>query len=115
MEVRNGLSKLRLSSFKLPTVIGKWFKTKKEGRICKFWDLNEVDDETYLLLQCRNYKDLQKVLIDYFFSPQNINLKFGNKLLKLKLLFESGSWGSLNALGKFLLEACKKREHNLTQ
>ena len=35
MEIRNALSKLRL-------VTGKWFKTKKEERICKFCDLNEV-------------------------------------------------------------------------
>ena len=31
------------------------------------------------------------------------------------MLFVSGSWSSLNALGKFVLEAYKKREHNLTQ
>ena len=37
------------------------------------------------------------------------------KLEKLKLLLVSGSWGSLNARGKFVLEAYKKREQNLTQ
>ena len=30
MEIRNALSKLKLSSFKLAMVTGKWFKTKKE-------------------------------------------------------------------------------------
>ena len=113
MEIRNALSKLRLSSFKLAIVTGKWFKTKKEERICKFCDLNEVEDETHFLLQCRNYKDLWKGLISYLISAENINLKFGNKLEKL--LFVSGSWDSLNALGKFMLEAYKKRKHNLTQ
>ena len=43
MEIKNVLSKLRLSSFKLAIVTGKWFKTKKEERICKFCDLNEVE------------------------------------------------------------------------
>ena len=50
MEIRNALSKLRLSSFEFATVTGKWFKTKKEERICKFCDLNEVEDETHVLL-----------------------------------------------------------------
>ena len=116
METKNALSKLRLSSFKLTIVTGKWFKTKKEERICKFCDLNEVEDETHFLLQCRNYKDLRKGLIDYLISTENINLTFGNRLKKLKLLFVIGScWGSLNALGKFILEVYKKQEHNLTQ
>ena len=39
----------RLSSFKLAIVTGKWFKTKSKGQICKFCDLNEVEDETPFL------------------------------------------------------------------
>ena len=50
MEVRNALSKLRVSSFKLAIVTEKWFKTKKEERIYTFCDLNEVEDETHFLL-----------------------------------------------------------------
>ena len=30
IEIRNALSKLRLSSLKVAIVTGKWFKTKKE-------------------------------------------------------------------------------------
>ena len=108
-------NKEKLSSFKFAIVIGKWFKTKKEERICKFCDLNEVEDESHFLLQCRNYKDLRKVLIDYLISTETINLTFGNKLEKLKMQFVSGSWGSLNALCKFVPEVYKKREENLPQ
>ena len=115
MEIRNALSKLRMSSFKLAIVTEKWFKAKKEERICKYCDLNEVEDETHFLLQCRNYKDCRKGLIDYLMSTENINLTFGNKLEKLKLLFVSCSRGLLNALGKFVLKAYKKREQSLTQ
>ena len=46
MEIRNALSKLTLSSFKLAVVTGKPFKTKEEERIRKFCDLNEIEDET---------------------------------------------------------------------
>ena len=66
----------------------------------------------HFLLQCENYKDLRTGLIDYLISTENINLTFGNKLEKLKLLFVSGSLGSLNALGKFVLEAYKKGKHS---
>ena len=45
----------------------------------------------------------------------SINLTFDNKPEKLKLLFVSGSWGSLNAYAKLVLEAYKKREQNLTR
>ena len=36
MPVRNALSKLRLSSFKLAVVTGKWFKTKKGNEYAHF-------------------------------------------------------------------------------
>ena len=48
-------------------------------------------------------------------STGSIKLTFGNKLEKLILLFISGSWCSLNAYAKLVLEAYKKREQNLTQ
>ena len=47
-------------------------------------------------------------------STGSINLTFTNKLEKLKL-FVSGSWGSLNACAKLVLEAYKKREQNPTR
>ena len=90
MKIRNALSKLRLASCKLATVTGKWFKTKKEERICKVCNLNKVEDDNYFLLQCRNYKDLLKG--SFFISTP---------------LFVIGSWGSLNASGKLVLEAYK--------
>ena len=45
-------------------------QNKKEEQICKFSDLNEVEDETQFLLQCRNYEDLRKGLIDYLISTE---------------------------------------------
>ena len=54
--------------------------------------MNEVEDETHLYLQGRNYADLRTGWFDYITSTENVNLAFGNKLKKLKLLFVSGSW-----------------------
>ena len=50
IEITNVLSKLNLSSLKLVNVTGKWYKTKKEERICKFCDSTEVEDETHFLI-----------------------------------------------------------------
>ena len=54
-------------------------------------------------------------MIDYFIFLEKINQTVGNKLEELKLLFVSDSWGLLNALGKIVLEAYKKRKQKLTQ
>ena len=67
------------------------------------------------ILWLEEVKDLQVSLIDYLICLENINLTVGNKFEKLKLLFVSELWGSLNALCKVVLEAYKKREQNLTQ
>ena len=74
MEIRNALSKLRLSSFKLAIVTGKLFKTKKEERICKFCDLIKVEDETHFLLQLRNYNlsDSVIVILHYILTSSSL-------------------------------------------
>ena len=53
-ETRNALSKLRLSSNKLAVVIGKWYKIKKENRLCNFCNLNNIEDEFHFLIDCPN-------------------------------------------------------------
>ena len=105
--MRYALLKLRLSSLKLAIVAEQ---NKKLRTICKYFYLNEDEDETHFILQCRNYKDLWKGLIDYLVSTEYINLKLGNNFKKLKLLFVSGPWGSLNALGKLILKAYKNEK-----
>ena len=107
MEIRNALSKLRLSSFKLAIVTRKWLKTKKEERICKFCDLNEVEGETDFLLQCLNYKDLRKGLIDYLISTENINLTFLNQLVKTEIAICKWLLGFVKCACKFVLETYK--------
>ena len=59
-EIRNSLSKLRLSSNKLAVVTGKWYKINKENRLCNFCNLNAIEDEFHFLIDCPNYKKLRK-------------------------------------------------------
>ena len=86
--------------------------------LTSFWHwewFNEVEYEFHFYLQCRKYKDFYKELTYYLISTENINLTLRKRLEKLKLLFARGSWGSLNALGKTLCVASKKREQKVTQ
>lgn len=72
-----------------------------------FCDLNEVEDENIFLLQCKSYKELWKKLVYYLLSTENINLTKGNRFEKLKPILAIRSWGTLNALAKFVREAYK--------
>ena len=114
-ELRKALSQVRLSSLKLAILTGKWYKIKKEERKCKFCDSNEIEDESHFILQCSNYEELRKDLIEYLIVNENVDLTSENKLEKLKLLFVNGSWGSLKTLGRFVLKAYKKRQKQLNQ
>ena len=55
-EKRNAIPKPRLSSNKLAFVTEKWYKIKKENRLCNFCNLNAIED----LIDCPNYKTLRK-------------------------------------------------------
>ena len=50
----------RLSSNNLAVVTGKWYKIKKENRLCNFCNLNAIEDEFHFLIDCSNYKKLRK-------------------------------------------------------
>ena len=48
-EIRNALSKLRLSSNKLAVVTGKEYKINKEKRLFNFCNLNVIEGEFHFL------------------------------------------------------------------
>ena len=110
-EIRQAISKLRLSSHKLAIVIGKWYKIEKENRICKSCDLNAIEDEFHFLIECPTYKDLRKSTFSSIRETENIDLSQGDINEKLKKLFSSGSLRSLHTLGKFIISAMKERKN----
>ena len=67
------------------------------------------EDLFHFLLECSNFRDLRKKLIDIT-STKNINLSLRNNVQKVELSFAKGSWGFLNALGKFVLEAYENKK-----
>ena len=83
-EIRNALSKLRLSSNKLAVVTGKWYKINKEKRLCNFCNLNAIEDEFHFLIDCPNYKKLRKSPFKSIQDTEHIDLSRGNITKKLK-------------------------------
>ena len=77
-EIRNALSKLRLSSNKLAVATGKWYKINKEKRLCNFCNLNAIEDEFDFLIDCSNYKKLRKSPFKSIQDIQHIDLSWGN-------------------------------------
>ena len=77
-EIRNALSKLRLSSNKLAVVTGKWYKINKEKRLSTICNLNAIEDEFHFLTNCSNYKKLRKSPFKSIQDNEHIDLSWGN-------------------------------------
>ena len=73
-EIRNALSKLRLSSRKLAVITRKWYKIREENRLCNFCNLNAIEDEFNFLIECPNYKKLRKSTLKSIQDVEHIDL-----------------------------------------
>ena len=89
-EIRNVISKLRLSSNKLAVVTGKWYKIKKENRLCNFCNLNDIEDEFHFLIDCPNYKKLRESTLKSIQDTKHSDLSRGNITKKIGELFSNG-------------------------
>ena len=58
--LRQGLSKIRLSSHKFFVERGRWSKPKVEyiDRLCTLCDQRDIEDEYHILMTCPHYLDL---------------------------------------------------------
>ena len=55
-------SRLRFSSYKLPTVTGKWCNTEKQKQIFKLCPGSAIENEILVLLNCPLHKNLRDKL-----------------------------------------------------
>ena len=89
-EIQNALSK-RLSSNKLVVFTGKWFRIKKENRLCSFCNVNAIHDEFHFLIDCPNYKKLRKSKLKSIQDTEHIDLSRGNITKTLREPFSNRS------------------------
>jgi hypothetical protein len=70
------LSKYRLSSHKLAIEQGRYNKTERSRRACKYCNLDKVEDEYHFILECLHYGNLRSVYIKkyYYLRPSTFKL-----------------------------------------
>ena len=110
-EHRRAISKIRTSSHKLEIETGRWNKIDRDLRICENCALNEVEDETHFLFECRMHV---KERTDFYNTIKSkLNVDFSLRIPhieKLKEIFISEDLSVLNAFGKFVRKSLNKRE-----
>ena len=68
------ITKLRTSNLRLPIETGRWFKVRRENRICKLFNINIVDEYHYLF-SCKNQDvehNRRKYILKYYLKNPNV-------------------------------------------
>ena len=111
-EHRRAISKIRTSSHKLEIETGRWKNTHKDKRICKNCALGTVEDELHFLFDCPMHGMERKQLFNTVKCKMNVDLPLNHtREDMIQRLFSFGDLSTLNALGKFIQHALKKREN----
>ena len=77
-ELRQCLTKMRLSSHKLFVERGRWLKPNVvyEQRTCTVCDSKDIEDEYHVLIKCPHYTDLRKKFIKSYYYCRPSMYKF---------------------------------------
>ena len=102
------LARLRMSAHTLAIETGRHSKPKiaKEDRLCKYCDLNEVEDEQHFLLRCTLYETLRRNLLKATALETNL-LSDEDTFISL---MNSQDGNIVKAMGTFVYSAFKARE-----
>ena len=93
------MAKIRSSLYKLSILTGKWYKIKATQQLCTFCNQRTIENEFHFLLDCPNYEELRKGTFNSVAKIDNIDLKHGYKIKRLKQMF---------SVGKFINDGMKK-------
>ena len=110
-EHRRAITKIRTSSHKLEIETGRWAGVSRDQRICKNCALDKVEDESHFLFECRMHVVERHELYNIIKHKTNIDIaRIPTYEDKIREIFYSEDLAVLNALGKFIKNALKKRE-----
>ena len=93
---RNGITKIRLSSHNFAINITKWHNLQEEMKISKSCEKKEIEDELHIIFSCNKYNNIWRKAFNDINEVNNIKLQIGNKVEKLKRVFDEGSLKALN-------------------
>ena len=100
--IRTAFSRFRLSSHDLAIESGRYDDTPRSDRLCKFCNLNVVENEYHFLLVCPLYIDIRRKYFNSYFCHWPTLMKFEN-LMSVK------SKRKINNLAKYVYFASQLR------
>ena len=106
---RNAITKIRLLSHSFTIITTKWYNLREEMRICKNCEKKETEDEINIIFGCNIYDNIRRKAFNIINKMDNIKLRIGNKVGKLKRFFREDSLKALNIFGQFLMTAFECR------
>jgi hypothetical protein len=101
--LKRAITKLRISSHRLKIETGRYLKLEVNKRLCNKWDLNKIEDEINVLLECPSTSTDRQVLIDMINNNCN-NFQYLNLSDNFFWLLNSESIDILKQLGYFLIK-----------
>ena len=105
--LRNALSKLRLSSHQLAIESGRHRGIERQNRKCTLCTTNDIEDEYHMVLICPRYQNLRRQFIGNYYIRNPSMHKF------IKLLDSSGN--VLKGLAIFIKKAFETRNEALNE
>ena len=100
--IRTALTRFRLSSHDLAIESGRYDDTPRSDRLCKFCNLNVVENEYHFLLVCPLYIDIRKKYFNSYYCHWPTLKKFEN-------LMSTKSKCKINNLAKYVYFASQLR------
>lgn len=102
-KTRQSITKLRVSDHILEIEQGRYRKIPRNQRICKFCNLNQVDDECHFFLKCQQNNEIRKDLFSKI-SETNPNFRQEQDINKLKIILNP-NFEFLTCLGDFIKQS----------
>jgi hypothetical protein len=110
---RTALTQLRLNSHPLNIESLRGHIQNPNNRICTLCNLNKVENEFHLMVECPIYNTLRHKLVDNIIN--NPNIQHLDQESKTIWLLTNEDKNICKALGKYIFECFKLRKQNINQ
>ena len=107
-EVRKHYTSFRISAHRLEIETGRYKKIPVNTRLCKFCNLEQIEDEVHFLFHCNAYTNLRKKFTDRIIN-QCRNYDFLSDKNKLIWLMINESDQVINLFANFIFTCFKYR------
>ena len=104
------ISKFRLSAHTLSIETGRYDDVNRDERKCIKCNLQDTEDEFHFILKCPYYHDIRTQYIKRYYTYST----YRPSVYKVTQLLGSNKKRTLCSLGKYLIQACERRDSTET-